>query len=266
MTERKTVEVEWTTFEIPGTGSLKGTPCNFGRPVDTDAGGTLCLIPTYAKNVVANPLADDVKSNIMKVVLQHFTSVGARVLMMEGYADLWEMRAQVEEGHDPFEELSQRVQLVAGEAIKRGYANPGQILLFGTSRHGFACLHGVATCPDISGCITHQPIIWFPSMEEFLGMDDDPILNKNKLNQFADRFPPNNVLMQTGYNDHRADYRAGVNNSRALVTDLYNAYESQGKSDRFKHQLMEVAGHDGAWVPDWALDDIPVFLQEQGLV
>jgi hypothetical protein len=99
-------------------------------------------------------------------------------------------------------------------------------------------------------------------MEEFRGMDDDPIVNQHSLYGWMDRYVPRPVMIHTGF----ADQRVGQDRLEALIHPMASAYEQTGAAARFKHVLMDLPGHDGTRIPDSALDIVVTWLRERGLL
>ena len=129
----------------------------------------------------------------------------------------------------------------------------------GSSRHGFVTLHAMARNPDVSAGVAHQPVVHWPRMKEFQGMEGNPVVMRHSLYDLVDRFPPRPLYVQTGY----ADLRVGQDRIEALIAPLSEDYERRGCGSLFTRELMPIPGHDGTRVPVPALDSVVDWLCEQ---
>lgn len=120
----------------------------------------------------------------------------------------------------------------------------------------------MACNPAVSAVVAHQPVVHWPRMSEFTGMDDNGIVRRNNLFPCIDRFPPRPLFIQTGY----CDQRVGQEWITSLVDALREAYAREGAPSRFTHNVMRIPGHDGARVPNSALDAVVPWLREQSLL
>ena len=262
LSSRQYITEAWSplTVEVDGDSML----CNFNPDLQLGPDATLCVIPTQAKAVVEDPVRMKVKPNVMSEWLDRLTAAGASILLVHGrwYDDLWRLAEQVRAGTDGFAGMERRVRAAVRESLERDYARPGKVVVMGSSRHAFAILHSMANNPDVSAAVAHQPIVWWPRMEEFAGMEADPIVNRHSLYDWPARFVPRPLLIQTGY----ADQRVGQDRLEALIKPLSEAYRSHSLESRFTHELMDMPGHDGTRVPDSALDSVVTWLRSQGLL
>ena len=147
-------------------------------------------------------------------------------------------------------------------AKSNGYGNPEKVVLMGSSRHGFAILHALAMIPSIAAGVAHQPVVWWPSMKEFNGMDSNPIMLSNDLYLLTRFFPPRPLLVQTGYDDQRV----GQIWIERFIKKITDSYRSADKLQEFTHEIMDIPGHDGTRIPDSALDSVVVWMQNQKLL
>ncbi len=262
MGSRQYIEEAWTRFSV--TAGDESVLCNFNGDPGRGGDATLCVIPTQARGVVEDPVSMKEKPNVMTQWLDRLTAAGASTLLVHGkwFDDLWKLADLVRAGQDGFAGMEKRIRIAIDESLNRGYVKPGKILVMGSSRHGFAILHAMANNTVIDGAVAHQPIVHWPHMEEFHGMDDDPIIDKNSLYQWVERFVPRPVLIQTGY----ADKRVGSNWLQKLIDAMAAAYRTQGVEASFSHDLMDLPGHDGTRIPDWALDSVVRWPAGQGLL
>ena len=120
----------------------------------------------------------------------------------------------------------------------------------------------MANIPGIAASVAHQPVVWWPRMDEFQGMDDNAIVLAHSLYELADRFPPRPAMVQTGYNDQRV----GQDWIDRAVHRISDAYRAAGSGHRFTHDLMDIPGHDGSRIPTAALDSVVPWMREQQLV
>ena len=135
-------------------------------------------------------------------------------------------------------------------------------MVMGSSRHGFAILHAVSLNPDVSAAVAHQPVIHWPRMSEFTGMDDSHIVNHNSLLPLIKRFPPRPLFIQTGYSNQRV----GQEWFTALTDSLSEAYAEKGDLCRLTRDSMDISGHDGTRIPDSALDAVVPWLKGHSLL
>ena len=238
--------------------------CNLNPAPGSNGDATLCLIPTQAKNVVADPASLKVKPNVMSQWLDRLTAAGASILLMHGkhYDDLQLLADRAANGMDGFALMEARIRAVIDDALAKRHARPGRVVVMGSSRHGFAILHSMAFNPDVSAAVAHQPVIHWPRMSEFTGMDDNEIVKRNSLFPLVERFPKRPLFIQTGY----ADRRVGQEWISSLSSALKETYAAEGKSSRFAHDLMRIPGHDGTRIPDSALDAVVPWLREQSVL
>ena len=221
-------------------------------------------MPTQAKNVVADPASLREKPNVMSQWLDRLTAAGASILLMHGehYDDLQLLAEWAKQGMDGFALMEARLRAVIDDALSKRYTRPGRVVVMGSSRHGFAVLHSMALNLGVSAAVAHQPVIHWPRMSEFAGMDDNEIVEQNSLSPLIKQFPPRPLFIQTGY----ADQRVGQEWVTSLTDALREAYACENVSNSFTHDRMRIPGHDGARVPDSALDSVVPWLREQALL
>ena len=238
--------------------------CNLNLDPGSEGEATLCLIPTQAKKVVADPASLKEKPNVMSQWLDRLTAAGAAILLMHGehYDDLQLLANRAVSGVDGFSLMEARLRAVIGDALAKGHTPPGRVVAMGSSRHGFAILHAMALNPDVSAAVAHQPVIHWPRMSEFTGMDDNEIVQRNSLFSHIERFPPRPLFIQTGYDDRRV----GQEWIDSLVDTLRDVYADADGSSGFTHDVMRIPGHDGTRVPDSALDGVVPWLRRQSLL
>ena len=84
---------------------------------------TLCLIPTQAKNVVADPASLKEKPNVMSQWLDRLTAAGASILLMHGehYDDLKLLAERAATGVDGFALMEARLRAVIDDALVKEY-------------------------------------------------------------------------------------------------------------------------------------------------
>ena len=238
--------------------------CNLNPNPDSGEDAILCLIPTQAKNVVADPASLKEKPNVMSQWLDRLTAAGAGILLMHGehYDDLQLLAERAGQGLDGFALMQARIAAVIEDALAQGHARLGRVVVMGSSRHGFAILHSMGNNPNVSAAVAHQPVIHWPRMSEFAGMDDNEIVERNSLFPLIGRFPPRPLFIQTGY----ADRRVGQEWITSLTDALREAYARENALNGFTHDMMSIPGHDGTSVPDSALDAVVPWLWKQGLL
>lgn len=238
--------------------------CNLNQESGSEGNATLCLIPTQAKNVVADPASLREKPNVMSQWLDRLTAAGAGILLMHGehYDDLQLLADRASHGIDGFGLMEVRIRAVLDDVLSQGHTQPGRVVVMGSSRHGFAILHAMALNPDVSAAVAHQPVIHWPRMSEFAGMDDNEIVERNSLGSLIEQFPPRPLFIQTGY----ADQRVGQEWITSLTEALLEVYARENALNSFTHDMMSIPGHDGTRVPDSALDAVVPWLKAQSLL
>ena len=175
---------------------------------------------------------------------------------------MWASAAMAVRGFDCFSRIEARLGAAVSVALSRRWATPGRVVLMGSSRHGFAVIHALANNPDVAAGVAHQPVVHWPRMKEFHGMEGNRIVMEHSLYSLMDRFAPKPFLIQTGY----ADQRVGQGWLEAFINPVSERYGRQGVGDRFTHEMLDIPGHDGTRVPDSALDSVVAWLREQGLL
>jgi len=252
-------KVEWTPFEVQDSDGPIG--CNYCRRLDADTVRSIAIMPTYSWAVRVD-LESEVRTNIMIKWIDALTLAGAGVVLMDGVDDLWTLSRWAESGKDGFAWLTRRIEAVMEESVRRGYGSSDKVFVMGSSRHGYASLHAMANLPQLAGAVAVQPIVWWPNLEEFLGMEENPIVRRNDLRQWADRFAPRPLLVQTGYNDRRA----GQKWFGRLLAPVAEAYRQSEAADRFAHEVMPVQGHSGERMPETYVEGVVLWLRDRGLV
>ena len=261
MESRQYVQEAWHPVTICRRG--QSVVCNL-NPAPGAGSATLCIIPTQARKVVEDPVGLRKKPNVMSQWLDRLTAAGINVLLVHGeWFDLLRRLAEdARSGRDGFALWLERMETVVDHSIAHGYGDPGRFVSMGSSRHGFAALHAMANIPGIAASVAHQPVVWWPRMDEFQGMDDNAIVLAHSLYELADRFPPRPAMVQTGYNDQRV----GQDWIDRAVHRISDAYRAAGSGHRFTHDLMDIPGHDGTRIPTSALDSVVPWMREQQLV
>ena len=249
----------WTPMMIGAKGQY--VSCNFGSDDEMAENAPLCIIPTQAKDVVEDPVNVLEKPNVMTHWLDLLTAAGAKILLMHGhfFDSLSELAGGLEAGIDGFEMWQRRVDLVIDAVIERGLATPGKIVFMGSSRHGFGVLYGTARNEKIDAAVVIGPVIYWPWLKEFKGMDKHPLIRKHDLYDLVDRFPPQPLQVQQGY----ADERIGQHHNERLAAMLKEAYEANGVPDRLTLTPMEIRGHSGG-PPMHVNRTVVTFLRAQG--
>ena len=95
--------------------------CNLNPEPGTNGDATLCLIPTQAKNVVADPASLKEKPNVMSQWLDRLTAAGAGILLMHGehYDDLQLLADRAARGVDGFALMEARIRAVIDDALAK---------------------------------------------------------------------------------------------------------------------------------------------------
>ena len=250
----------WTPTTIESGG--QAIACNFGCDSEV-LDGPLCIIPTQAIDAVEDPVNVLEKPNVITHWLDLLSAAGAKILLMHGrfFDSMTELSDGLKAGVDGFELWQQRVDGVIDYIIDNGLGEPGKIVFMGSSRHGFGVLYGTARNPRVDAAIVIGPVIWWPWLKEFRGMDDHPLINKHDLYGVIDRLPPRPVQVQLGY----ADERIGQHHNDRLSKMLTAAYETMGVGERFLNTPMEIPGHSGG-PPMHVNETVVTFLRQQGFL
>ena len=261
MESKQYVPKFWTPMTIGAKGQY--VSCNFGSDDDVAEDALLCIIPTQAREVVEDPVNVLEKPNVMTHWLDLLTAEGAKILLMHGhfFDSLSELAGGLEAGIDNFEMWQRRVDLVIDAVIERGLGTPGRIVFMGSSRHGFAVLYGTARNEKIDAAVVIGPVIHWPWLKEFEGMDEHPLIRTHDLYDLVDRLPPRPVQVQQGY----ADVRIGQHHNERLAAMLAEAYEANGVPERLTLTPMEIPGHSGG-PPMHVNETVVTFLRTQGFL
>ena len=262
LNSRQYIEEAWEPCRILVDGDLMS--CNFNANPELEGKATLCVIPTQALAVVEDPVRMKIKPNVMSEWLDRLTAKGAGILLVHGkwFDDMWTSAAMAVRGVDYFSRIEARMAAAVSGALSRGWAKPGRVVLMASSRHAFASLIAMARNPDVSAGVAHQPVVHWPRMREFHGMEGNPIVMRHSLYDLADRFAPRPLYIQTGY----ADDRVGQDWIEALIARLSEEYERRGCGSLFTRELLALPGHDGTRVPIPALDSVVDWLCDQELL
>ena len=262
LNSRQYIEEAWEPCRIPVDGDL--VSCNYNANPELGGEAALCVIPTHRLPVVEDPVRMKVKPNVMSEWLDRLTAGGAGILLVHGkwFDNMWTSAAMATRGVDYFSRIEARMAAAIDGALSRGWATPGRVVLMGSSRHGFVTVEAMARNPDVSAGVAHQPVVHWPRMREFRGMEGNPVVIRHSLYDQVDRLAPRPLYIQTGY----ADERVGQDWIEALIGPLTEEYERRGCGSRFTRELMPIPGHDGTRVPISALDSVVDWLCEQGLL
>ncbi len=251
--------VEWTPFTVWDSDGPIG--CNYCRHIDFGGARTLVIMPTYSASVRVD-LETRIRTNIMMKWIDALTLAGAGVVLMDGVDDLWTLAKWARSGKDGFAWLTRRIGSVMEESVRRGYGSLDKVLVMGTSRHGYASLHALANLPQLAGAVAVQPIVWWPNLEEFLGMEENAIVQRNDLLQWVEHFTPRPLLVQTGYNDRRA----GQKWFGRLLAPVADSYIRTKATENFTHEIMPIRGHGGERIPETYVERVVPWLRDRGLV
>ncbi len=260
MRPRQDVQEAWHPVTIRRRG--QSVACNF-NPTPGAGSETLCLILTDAGNV-EDPVDLERESDVVSQWVERLTAAGTSVLLVHGecFDDLWRLAEDLRSGMDVFARWLERMGMAVDHSAAHGYGDPGRFVAMGVSRYGFAALHAMANIPGIAASVAHQPVVWWPRLEEFQGMEDNAIVLAHSLYDFAERFPPRPAIVQTGYNDQRL----GQDWTERAVRRISDVYRAAGCGHRFTHDLMDIPGHDDTPIPASAPDSVVAWMREQRLV
>ena len=259
MKSRRYVQDAWRPVTVRRGG--QSVACSF-NPVPGAEPATLCMVLTEASHV-EDPVGVGRESDVVYHWVDRLTAARTNVLLVhaECFDDLRRLAEDVRLGRDGFARWLERMRMVVDHAVAHGYGAPGRFVAMGVSRYGFAALHAMAEIADIAAGVAHQPVVWWPRLEEFQGMEDNAIVLAHNLFEFAEGLPPSPVLVQTGYNDQRL----GQDWTERAVRRISDAYLAAGAGQRFTHERMDIPGHTNAPIPTSALDSVLVWMREQRL-
>ena len=251
----------WTPMTIEADG--QSVLCNFGCDDEVAEDAPLCIIPTQALDAVKDPVNTLEKPNVMTPWLDLLTAAGAKVLLMHGrfFDKFSELAADLKNGVDDFEMWQSRADGVVDHVIEHGLGKPGRIVFMGSSRHGFAVLFATARNPRIDAAVVIGPVISWPWLREFEGMDDEPLIRKHDLYGLVDSLPPRPLQVQMGYDDKRI----GQHHNEHLASALTEAYESRDAGEKLLLTAMEIPGHSGG-PPMHVNETVVTFLRRQGFL
>ena len=257
---RRDVQDAWRPVTVRRGG--QSVVCNF-NPAPGAGSATLCIVPTQAGNV-EDPVGLEQEPDVVSQWVDRLTAAGTSVLLVHGecFDDLWRLAEELRGGRDVFARWLERMGMVVEHSVAHGYGDPGRFVSMGISRYGFAVLQAMANIPNIAASVAHQPVVWWPRLEEFQGMEDNAIVLANSLFEFAERLPPRPAMVQTGYNDQRL----GQDWTERAVDRISDLYRADGSGHRFTHDLMDIPGHDSTPIPTTALDNVVAWMREQQLV
>lgn len=254
------VEEAWHPVTVRRSG--QSVACSL-RSAPDPGSATLCIIPTQA-DAVEDRVGPQRQPDVVSNWVDRLTAAGASVLLVDGecFDDLWRLAEDVSGGTDVFARWLERVGAVIEHAASHGYGDPARFVGMGVSRYGFAILRAMADYPGVAAGVAHQPVVWWPRLDEFRGMEDNVILMAHSLFDFAERLPPRPVMLQTGYNDQRL----GQDWTERALRRISEAYRAAGFGPRFGHDLMDIPGHDSTPIPASAPDRVVSWMREQRLV
>ena len=260
MESRRHVWEAWRPVTIRRRGQSVACSLN---PASGAGSATLCIVPAQAGNV-DDPVGHERETDVVPQWAARLLRADASVLLVHGecFDDLWRMAEDVRGGTDVFARWLERMGAVVEHAEAQGYGDPTRFVGMGVSRYGFAVLRAMADYPGIAAAVAHQPVVWWPRLTEFRGMEDNAIVRAHSLFDFAERLPPRPTMVQTGYNDQRL----GQDWTERAVRRISDAYGAAGSPNRFAHDLMDIPGHDETPIPASAPDRVVSWMREQRLV
>ena len=251
----------WTPFtmDIPGEPVL----CNFGSDSQIREDAPLCIIPTQDTDSVKDPANTLEKPNVMTHWIDLLTGAGAKILLMHGryFDNLTELSDNLKSGIDQFELWQKRVDGVIDYVIDHKLNQKGKTVFMGSSRHGFGVLAGTSRNLKIDAAVVIGPVIWWPSLKECAGMDNNPLILKNDIFKLVENIPPRPLQVQLGY----ADVRIGQHNNDRLSQILSSIYRSKNIEQNFQNTSMEIPGHSGG-PPMHINETVITFLRKTGFL
>ena len=256
------VKEAWKPYTV--SSGEETVACNLNFNFDGDDDTTLIIIPTKVLDAVKDPAGTEYKPNVMTPWLNLMTEAGFHVILMHGYYndDLKRLAAMANDGVDGFVGMDNRIEAVMEDAYSKGLYKKGRLVLAGSSRHGFAVLHAHANLPDSAAAVAIQPVMWWPRLREFHGMDDHPIIQKNSLFDLAFKMTPRPFLIQIGYDDERI----GQDLNHRFIGAALEAYGSSSGDGPFTVDRIGMPGHSGPLPRLYSSQHVITWLQRVGLL
>lgn len=112
-------------------------------------------------------------------------------------------RNRVEAKEDFITQFNQKISEVLDYLIAQGYTDPSRVAVVGVSRGAFVGYHYAASDPRVKCVAGLAPVTELTVLQEFAGMDNDPMTQSLAVINQAKRFEGQNVLVIIGDQDER---------------------------------------------------------------
>lgn len=113
------------------------------------------------------------------------------------------MRGRLLAGHDPFQLFVEDGKAVIDECIRRGWAEPGRIVVCGVSRAGYCALRLAAADKRVSGVVGLAPVTDWRTLSNFREVKDRPEVAALALEHYAADLAGRRVYLAIGNADRR---------------------------------------------------------------
>ena len=151
-------------------------------------------------------------------------------------------------GKNPFELFLKDAIAVIDHCIVEGLAQPGRIVVCGTSRAGYLALRLLAADARVAAVASYAPVTDWRDLSEFAAECEQDDLAATRLSEFADGMVGRPIFIVIGNHDERVRTESCC----GFYLDLVAANRHQGKDDsHLNFQIQDVPGHDSQ--PAWYL-------------
>lgn len=140
---------------------------------------------------------------------------------VDGLEGLPGMAAACARGEDVFTELRATASALIDACVARGWAQPGRLVVSGTSRGGHAALHVLAGEARVLAAAAMAPVTHLPALWEFAALADSPIIQRSNAAALVPHLADRRVLLVMGETDPRVD--------AAPCFDLYARLRAAGR-------------------------------------
>ncbi len=113
------------------------------------------------------------------------------------------MAAAIRAGEDVFADIRETGKAFLNLMTARGLMPTGSALLNGISRGGLAALHLMAFDARALACAVHAPVTDLPTLREFRGMEENPIVRRGNAPALVERLAGRAVFIAIGCADAR---------------------------------------------------------------
>jgi pimeloyl-ACP methyl ester carboxylesterase len=164
------------------------------------------------------------------------------------------------QGEDRFAAFMLEARAIVDHCIVNGWAEPGQIVVCGTSRAGYLGLRLLSQDDRIAAGAAFAPVTDWCMLSEFVAEREQEAVAALRLSNYADALVGKPVFAIIGNQDERVSTASCCQ----FYVDLVQANASQGLgTEHINFQVADVPGHSSA--PEWYVQGAK-FLIEQASV